>query len=148
MFSMFSDMNDTMKMFDAFERQMQRAFSQKAVFPEIRDMSLRDRGEELVLTADMPGFTDKDIELTLEGDVLTFKAERAREIPKGHRLIRLERRDVKWHRQYELPCRVDANAVTASLENGVLTVHLPKAAESKPKKIQIGTPVTAELPKA
>lgn len=145
MFTMFSDMTDTMRMFDDLERQMHRSFARDPRAGELRDVTLRDQGDAFVLTAELPGVADKDVDITLEGDVLTLKAERTRDVPKGLRLVRNERRDARWLKQVAMPCRVVPDAVTAKLELGVLTVHLPKAAEAKPKKITIGAP---ETPKA
>lgn len=147
MLTLFNDMTDTMRMFDSFERQMQRAIAREPRTADYREMTFRDTGEELVLTADLPGFTDADLDLTLEGDVLTLKADRQFDKPKGFRVVRNERREGRWLKQLALPCRVNADAVTAQLAHGVLTIRMPKAAEAKPKKIPIGAP-NPELPKA
>ena len=147
MLTLFNDMTDTMRMFDSFDRQMQRAFAREARGPDVRDFGFRDLGEALELTAELPGMTDADVDLTLEGDVLTLKAERKAARPEGFRLVRSERREARWLKQLALPCRFDAEAVTAKLVHGVLTVRMPKAAEAKPKKITIGA-AAPETPKA
>jgi HSP20 family protein len=100
--------------------------------------SLRDEGEALVLKADLPGLADGDVGLTLEGDVLTVKAERRTEVPEGFRPVRSERPAMRLARSFELPCRVDGDATSASMKDGVLTVTLPKAKEARPRRIPVG----------
>ena len=92
------------------------------------------------VTAELPGLTDKDIEVTKDGDLLTIKGEKKEEHEekeKGYFLS--ERHFGSVERSLRLPEGIDDSKIEAKFENGVLTVTLPKTPEavSKPKKIAI-----------
>ncbi|MFO0550779.1 MAG: Hsp20/alpha crystallin family protein [Polyangiaceae bacterium] len=135
---MFYEFTDPFRMMDNTLRQVDRAlrFGRNT---ESADLVVYDVGEHFALIGDLPGFEEKDIELTIEGDVLTLRAERPRDKREGWKLVRAERPALKISRQIELPARVDASAVVATLKDGVLRVTLPKAAEARPKRIAIQT---------
>ena len=97
-----------------------------------------DDGEAYKLTAHVPGLSEEDLDLGLEGQVLTLKAARKTEVPAGYRPLRRERRHFELSRSYRLPSVVDADNVSATLTDGVLTVTLPKTPEQKPRRIAIG----------
>lgn len=93
-----------------------------------------------VITADMPGMDEKDIELSLSEDVLTIKGEKKEEREekkKDYHLV--ERRYGAFNRSFRLPDGVDGEKIEASCDKGVLTVTLPKKAEKKAetKKIEV-----------
>jgi len=92
------------------------------------------------VTAELPGLTDKDIEVTKDGDLLTIRGEKKEEREekeKGYFLS--ERHFGSVERSLRLPEGIDDSKIEAKFENGVLTVILPKTPEavSKPKKIAI-----------
>jgi HSP20 family protein len=129
---------------DDFRRRMDRLFEgfdarwgqegESAVWPHT---TLRDTGGELVLEADVPGLADKDITLTVAQDTVTLVGERKLDVPEGYAVQRRERAPHRFSRSFALPSKVDAERVSASVKNGVLTVTLPKAADSRPRQIQI-----------
>jgi HSP20 family protein len=86
-----------------------------------------DQGDQLVVTVDLPGYSQDDIDLTVDREMLTISAEyeesEAEETAQYHRQ---ERRRESVRRQLSLPTEVDAQAASASYNNGVLTVTLPK----------------------
>ncbi len=94
--------------------------------------------DELVITAELPGLTEKDIQLSITGDMLTIRGERRwdQEV-KQENYYRGERWFGKFERALPLPIHVQAEKVKASYRDGVLTVTLPKAEEIKPKEIKI-----------
>ncbi|HEX6286281.1 MAG TPA: Hsp20/alpha crystallin family protein [Acidimicrobiia bacterium] len=96
----------------------------------------------LVLTAELPGMTADDVDISLEGDVLTIKGEKTdeREVSDADRYVH-ERTFGSFHRRMTVPDGVTAKAIDAKFENGILTVQvtLPEVKEVEPKKI----PVTA-----
>jgi len=94
--------------------------------------------DELVITAELPGLTEKDIQLSITGDMLTIRGERRwdQEV-KQDNYYRGERWFGKFERALPLPIPVQAEKVKASYRDGVLTVTLPKAEEIKPKEIKI-----------
>ncbi len=79
----------------------------------------------------------EDIEISLHDGVLTIAGERRTETQGGEKAERSERYVGKFRRSITLPTRVDANKVSATYKDGILTVTLPKAEEAKPKQIQV-----------
>jgi HSP20 family protein len=101
-------------------------------------MNLYDAGDRYVLTAQLPGMTSGDIELTITGDTLTMRGERKRpEGIKDESYRRQERPMGRWSRTVTLPDRVDNDQVSASFASGILTIQLPKAAEARPRHIAV-----------
>ena len=102
-------------------------------------MDLVESGDHFVLTADLPGLTEADVNIELEDRVLTISGERksaSESTEKGYR--RIERAYGSFRRSLTLPEGVDADAVTAKFADGVLEVSIPKPVQSKPRKIAIG----------
>ncbi|HEX3774730.1 MAG TPA: Hsp20/alpha crystallin family protein [Polyangiaceae bacterium] len=100
-------------------------------------ISFEDGAEALKLRAELPGLTEKDIEISVTANVLSLKASRKVEAPEGYTAHRRERSSFSFAQSYELPTRVDPEKVEASLKQGVLTLTLPKAAEVQPKKVAV-----------
>jgi HSP20 family protein len=99
--------------------------------------NLIDSGTNLVVTAEVPGLSDRDIKLTLNQDVLSISGEREVKPPEGYSAHRQERPAVNFSRSFALPCRVNPDGTTASVKNGILTVTLEKAADAIPRKITV-----------
>lgn len=108
----------------------------RAASPRI---DLADDGEVLRLSVELPGFTEKDVELEVHRNVLTLRGRRKIEVPEGYTVHRRERGDIELTRTLTLPYRVDAERVEATLTNGVLHVTMPKAAEERPRQIAVRT---------
>ena len=117
MFGSFSDFGRTFVTMDELRRQFERAFGDVgAVGPvqaEWPRLSLYDTGPALVLTADVPGLGEKDVQLSLREDVLSVSGKRALETPKGYVVHRQERRPVAFARSFALPCAVKADDTSA-----------------------------------
>ena len=102
-------------------------------------MDLLETEEEFVLRADLPGMTESDVNIELESNVLTISGERKTEHEaKKDGYYRLERSTGTFSRALTLPEGIDPEAVTANFDNGVLEVRIPKPAEAKPRRVQIG----------
>jgi HSP20 family protein len=99
--------------------------------------NLFDNGKELVLLAEVPGLSEKDIQITGNHEMLTLSGERKPDVPERYSVHRQERKAVKFSRSFTFPCKVDLEKTSASVKNGVLTVSLPKAAEAQPKQITV-----------
>jgi HSP20 family protein len=101
-------------------------------------IDLADRGAEYVVTADLPGYDDDDIDIRVTGRTLRIEAERDA-IPdeKAERILRQERDRTSTTRSIRLPGEVDIGGVTARLTNGVLTVTLPKREVEDARTIEI-----------
>jgi len=94
--------------------------------------------DELVAVADLPGLNEKDIHLSINGDMLALRGDRpANQELKPESSYRAERWFGKFERSLPLPVPVQAERVKASYRDGVLTVRLPKVEEIKPREIKI-----------
>ena len=95
--------------------------------------------KEYRLTAELPGMTDKDVDVTIANGVLTIKGEKKEESERrdeGYYMS--ERRYGSFQRALRLPDGIDDSKITADLANGVLTVKLPKAEKAaKHRKVEI-----------
>lgn len=104
---------------------------------------LRETPEALVLSLEIPGVDEKDIEVALEDGVLTVRGERAaEEAREGEGWHHAETFRGKFERSLRLPAPVDADAVKAAYRQGILTVTLPKAAEARVRNVPITGPDT------
>jgi HSP20 family protein len=109
-------------------------FGGTQVWPRV---NVVDTGAAFVLTADVPGLSEKDVNVSIEQDVLTISGERKLTAPEGYAVHRQERGGFKFTRSFNLPVRVNNESADAAVKEGVLTVTLPKAPESQPKRIEI-----------
>ena len=103
-------------------------------------VNVEETGEELLLTAELPGLTGSDVSVELENNVLTVQGEKS----EGHKESEDSRYHV-WERRYGsfqrslvLPRTVQADQISADFEDGVLTVRMPKSADAKGRRIEIG----------
>jgi HSP20 family protein len=90
------------------------------------------------LTAELPGVRPADVNITLENDVLSIHGAKQRVAEENTEQVhRYERTYGTFERSFTLPTTVDAGAIKANYEHGVLTVTLPKAEKAKPKVIEV-----------
>jgi len=93
---------------------------------------------ELVVKADLPDLQDKDIDVRVEGNTLTIRGERRFEKDVSEdSYLRIERAYGSFMRSFSLPNTVSSENIRADYRNGVLTLHMAKREESKPKQIKI-----------
>jgi HSP20 family protein len=101
-------------------------------------MDLVETEEHFVLRADLPGLAQEDVSIELEDNVLTVSGERkAEHEEKKEGFYRVERSFGQFRRSLTLPDGVDADAITATFDKGVLEVRIPKPEERKPRKVAI-----------
>lgn len=100
-------------------------------------VQFEDTGDAFRLSAELPGISEKDIDIDVTAKALTIKAARKTEVPEGYTAHRRERQGYSFTRSYELPSQVDPEKVQASLKQGVLTLTLPKVAEVQPKRVTV-----------
>jgi len=99
---------------------------------------LKEQSDAFVLSADLPGIDEDDLELELTADRITVSGSREEQHREEHdRYFTYERNYGSFSRSFTLPSDVNPDAVEASLADGVLTVRLPKRAEAKPRKIDL-----------
>ncbi len=136
---------DLVTLREAMDRLFAESFVRPgAAFPDVGmegpavDMYQTD--EEIVVKAAIPGIKPEDIDISVTGDLLTIKGELKQEdkVDEGN-YIRQERRFGQFVRELTLPNQVNADNAKADFEHGVLTLHLPKAEEVKPKSIKVKT---------
>ncbi|HPB11529.1 MAG TPA: Hsp20/alpha crystallin family protein [Kiritimatiellia bacterium] len=95
-------------------------------------------GEEAyTLTVELPGVSEKEIELTLENRVLSITAENTLETFKDYALVLHELPEVRYRAAFDLPEHVDTAGIKAANKNGLLILTLPKREEVKPRRIAI-----------
>lgn len=94
--------------------------------------------DELVVKADLPDVSEKDLDVRVENNMLTIRGERKfeQEVSEDN-YLRVERTYGSFSRSFALPNTVNADAIRAEYRNGVLTVRMPKREESKPKQIKV-----------
>lgn len=100
-------------------------------------LSTHETEGDVFLRADLPGVKPADVDVQLEGDVLTLTARREVKLPEGYRTHLQERRAFEFTRSLKLPAKVDPEKVKATFEAGVLTVRLGKRPVEKPRAISI-----------
>ena len=101
-------------------------------------LDLYESGDHFVALVELPGMRKEDIDISLHDGALTISGERKRESKNnGETAQRTERYVGTFRRSISLPTRVDAGKVSATYEDGILKVTLPKAEEAKPKQIQV-----------
>lgn len=103
-------------------------------------VDMTETNDELVLTAELPGMEEKEIDLSLDNDILTLSGEKkeVRESPEDDtRFHSYERFYGAFRRSFMLPRSVDVEKIRAEFAKGVLTVHLPKSVKAKGRHIEV-----------
>jgi HSP20 family protein len=101
-------------------------------------MDVVENTDEFVVKATVPGINPEDLDVSYTGDTLTIKGEiKDEKVDEKSQYHLRERRYGSFCRSVTLPNRINADKIDANFENGILTLHLPKAEEVKPKRISI-----------
>jgi HSP20 family protein len=101
-------------------------------------VDVRETKDSLEITAELPGIDPKDVEVSVEGGVLTLRGTRSFEkAAEGETYHRVERAYGAFERAFTLPGNVDAERIQATYRHGVLHLSVPKREEAKPKAISI-----------
>ena len=102
-------------------------------------MDVLENDEAYIVTATLPGIHQEELDITLDQNVLTIKGEvMPPQLQENDQYHLRERTFGRFSRAVHLPTKLEPEAIEANLENGVLTITVPKAEESKPKRIHIG----------
>jgi HSP20 family protein len=99
-------------------------------------VNIREWKDEYVLEAEMPGINKSGLEITVENNELMIFGRRTEPEMKADVVYR-ESRPLDYRRVFDLDPSIDTSKITAKLENGILTVHLPKTEEVKPRKVAV-----------
>jgi HSP20 family protein len=122
-----------MRHFNEFDRYMNRYNGFRRL-----PLDVTEDEEGYVVTATVAGINAEDINITIEDNVLTIKGESAREDETEEETYLLRERCLgTFGRSIRFPMDVDAEAVEAHYENGILTLNVPKVEEVKPKRIAV-----------
>jgi HSP20 family protein len=131
---------DFLSMSEAMDRLFDQAFvpfgnGPRSLTPSV---DVIENDNEVLVKAEMPGFNPNDVDIRVEGNILTMHGEVKQESEKqeGQYHVR-ERRQSSFHRSIPLPVEVNADQAKAEFDNGVLTLTLPKNENAKPKRISI-----------
>jgi HSP20 family protein len=124
--------------------RIQRQFEKSSFGPRTRSadfapaVDIHEDAEQLVLRAELPGVKKEEVDVSVDGNVLTLKGERKLEQEeKGRRYHRVERAYGTFVRQFQLSSNIDSSKIDAQLTDGVLTLRLSKKQELKPRKIDV-----------
>lgn len=122
-------------LFEGLEDRLPEFYGDSRFVPAI---DVTEDENAVVLTAEVPGMTKDDLEITVDNGVLTLRGEKKEETEdKGKDYHRVERRYGRFERRIRLPQYVNAEGIAASYEDGVLKLNMPKAEAAKTKSIQI-----------
>jgi HSP20 family protein len=146
-FRKWTDVDKTLFALEDFRRRMHRAFAEAeqdpyagpeswtgAVWPRA---NLYDNGSEFVVELEIPGLSEKEIDISATQESITIAGERKAAAPEGYLVHRQERVGARFSRSFPLPCHIDVEKVGARVRNGVLTVSMAKAAEARPRQITV-----------
>ena len=101
-------------------------------------MDIAEYENELVAVAELPGVKKDEVKVTFEKGVLTVDGQRKPyEVPQDAKVLLNEMRVRNFHRSIEIQVDIDANNISAELENGILRITLPKSPESRPRTISV-----------
>lgn len=124
--------------FREFDRLAQQVFGTTAR-PAVMPMDAWQEDDEFIAAFDLPGVDLETIDLDIERNVLTVRAERKAPAGEGTELVAAERPQGVFSRQLILGDALDTEGVKASYDAGVLTVRIPVAETAKPRKIEISS---------
>jgi len=120
---------------DAWVRPFGMGLGQGEAAPAV---DVYETGDDVVVTAGVPGVKPEDIDISVQGNILTIKGEtRMDDQVKEGSYHRRERRYGTFMRQIQLPTPVRSDQADARFENGILRLQLPKAEEAKPRRIEV-----------
>jgi HSP20 family protein len=147
--------------FGALQRDVNRLFEdfmhglaprrggERGESPWSPDVDVKQANNEVVLSMDLPGVEDKDVEIVVRDDVITIKGERKSEkSEKGENYEVAERSYGRFERALQLPFHIDDKKVNAAYAKGVLTIRIPKPPEARLAETRIPISASATPAKA
>lgn len=107
--------------------------------PQLMPMDLYRDGDHYVLSADLPGIDPGSVDVDVDGQLLTIRAERTIRSVDGVQWLAQERHGGSFLRQLSLGQGIATDRIAAAYENGVLSVTIPVSERAKPRKIEVAT---------
>jgi HSP20 family protein len=145
---------DPLRTFNSLQEQFSRLFDDPSFRVTGNDSALTawspavdiyETEQELVMRADLPDLSEKDIDVRVENNMLTIRGERKIEKNLSEdNYLRMERAYGSFSRSFSLPNTVNTEQIKADYRNGVLTVTLPKREDSKPKQVKVSVSVNGK----
>jgi HSP20 family protein len=131
---------------DLLTNRLSRAFGSTWDSPEptgtwIPAVNVEESADELLLTAELPGMSEGDVNVDIENNILTIRGEKREEHEEGgegHKYHVWERRYGSFQRAFTLPQSVQTEAILADFSEGILTVRMPKSPSAMSRTIEIG----------
>jgi len=141
------DFDEALRTIDRLHRHIDHVFDDRSGTGPSRERGWRratwpavnvvETKEAFVYRAEVPGLGEGDVVVQVEDDSLLLRGERKSDAPGGYEVHLRERAPITFARKLPLPGRVDAEGVTATMKDGVLTVTLPKAKDTLPRQIAV-----------
>jgi HSP20 family protein len=100
-------------------------------------MDVRAEKDSFILELVVPGLSPEDMEIEIVEDVVDIQGEFQKEENEDVKILRSERPTGKFHRRVRLPSVLDVNAAEAQLQNGILSLRIPKAEEALPRTVKV-----------
>jgi len=123
---------DVSRLFDEFHPS---SWDQHNWHPHV---DIKDEDTQYLIIADLPGVAPENVEVTLDGQLLTIQGHRSTELDAHEEgFTRRERFSGSFMRQFTLPGNADATHISASADKGVLSVIIPKSAKNRPRSIEV-----------
>ncbi|GBD03628.1 Spore protein SP21 [bacterium HR19] len=132
---------------ESIEKEIERAFEDffgGSLFPLSEErgfypsLEVLEDDNNIIIRAEVPGLTQKDISVDIQDNVLTIKGEKKVEEEFAKKNVHIsERRYGKFIRRFSLPDYVEPDKAKAKLKDGVLTITIPKKEEKKPKSVSV-----------
>lgn len=128
-------MIEKQEMQTAEQREMQARSEPEIVLRPAVDIYEDDKG--ITLKADLPGVSRERLDVALDGNNLSIEGKAEIEMPEGMEALYADIRSTRFRRGFTLSNELEADNISAEMNDGVLTLHLPKRAELQPRKIQV-----------
>lgn len=134
--------------FDPFTELDRLATSmlQTAASPRTIPVDLYRDQNRYVLTADLPGIDPGSVDIDVDGQLLTIRAQRTSGTAEGAKWLAKERPHGSYLRQFSIGEGVDTSGISASYDNGVLSVIIPLSEKAKPRKITVESGASTQTP--
>lgn len=126
---------------ELMEQRMRRLFPSLVVSPAFTPAAdVYETKKEFVFEIEVPGYAQKELEIEVVDHTLTVKGQREAEAEKTQETLRVhERLESTFERSFALPVEADSEHLRATFDKGLLTLHVPKVAQAKPRQIPIET---------
>lgn len=137
--SSLAELQETIsRLFDPTLMEQEEGFSNLLKSDWVPTIDVKDEGSHFLITADVPGVEQKNLEVSVDNNTLTIKGEKEtkrKEEKKNY--VRVERSKGSFYRSISLPDVVDANKISAKFKNGVLEIIAPKNKNGTRKKVKV-----------